>query len=362
MSDKDAIQSDVSEELNDAAEVQAEARAAESEDTPSDRKAHADERQRKLEDIARQVEERDGLQREPLGGEAEPDAPEVAEEKESEPDPLETLGYYRNDSGDLVTKIKVNGVEREVSAEQVKAHLQKDLAGDWKLQQAAEKERQLQEMARSLQQERDKQIQQSMSQATQPPTLGAEEAKKQALQVLEKIWDGDTDAAAEELAKIIQRPGATVDQGKILEEARKAAQSELERRESQRQQEAWQRSVDDGNRELREQHPEIYADERLFDLVNRETERMVTARQAGVAEFAEMSPRDMIVRAAESVQGWLNQSRKPSTSTTSRSERKANLKPVPRGMNATQNTKPAPEVDMSPAAVIERMAAARRVN
>jgi hypothetical protein len=58
--------------------------------------------------------------------------PEVDEavQPEATPDPLKDLGYYRNPKGQLVTKMKVNGQEVEVTADQMKAYIQKDIAGD----------------------------------------------------------------------------------------------------------------------------------------------------------------------------------------------------------------------------------------
>lgn len=363
----DAIYEDVALEQQ---EGETAAESVETTEQPEESPKELSERDRALAEIAKKRYEMDGISVDQPDDEDEPEdetEPEAAElEKESEAgpeeapaDPLAELGYYRNDAGELVTKMKINGVEREVKAEQVKAYLQKDLAGDWKLQQAAERERQLQELAASLQKQREHQIRQSLSQP-QPP-LGAEEAKQQARTVLEKIWDGDSDGAEEALIALLQRNNATVDTNQILQQAKDAAISTLEQREIQRQQQEWEQSVDSGNAMLKQKHPEIYADQYLFDLVNGETARMVQAQQAGVPEYATLMPQQMIEKAADTVQGWLNERRSPQPSGT-RGDRKKTLKPIPQGMNTPRQRKPEQELDMSPAAVIERMAAARRVN
>lgn len=350
------------------------------------------ERERRLADIAREYEKAHGIERgeaeeeesDPVpdpdqedeetehavhtddapGDEADEDSDAEtisAEQADAPDDPLQELGYYRNARGELVTKMKINGEEREVKADHVKAYLQKDIAGDYKLQQAAERERRLQEKEQLLS-ERETQIQQSLSQ--QPPKpLGADEAREQAKAVLERVWDGDSEAAAEALVEFLQRNGnaATVDPNQILSAAEQRALTAIEQREQAREQAVWQQSVDEGNRFLYEQHPEIYNDQRLFDLVNGETARMVQAQQAGDPTFTNLTPKDIIARAAEQVQGWMDERSSPKRN-GNRRERKAGLKPMPKGMSRTPSRQKPQEPDTSPAAVIQRMRAARAVN
>lgn len=294
-----------------------------------------------------------GHQDEP-GADDDPDAGEAAQGD----DPLKKAGYYRNAAGDLVVKMKINGVEKEVKAEQVMQYLQKDIAGDTKLQQASERERRLQEREQLLQQ-REQQIQQSLSKRP-PEKLGDDEAKAQAKAILDKMWDGDTDSAAEELAKALQRGDTTVDPNEILTQAEQRALSAIEQRERQQQQKQWEQSVDEGNRELRAKHAEIYDDPHLFSLVNSETARIHDAQNAGDPEFASLSPKDIILKAAENVQTWMEQrGAKPGKPQQGRDSRKRNLTPMPRGQNRTPTRKQPQEVDNSPAAVIARMRQSR---
>lgn len=319
------------------------------------------ERDQRLAEIAREAEAAAGIK----GSEYEEavvdedDAEQVSDQGAAAPDPLKDLGYYQKDDGKLYTKMKINGVEHEVAADQIKAYIQKDLAGDHKLQQAAERERRLQEQEQLLRQ-REAQIQQSLSQ--RPSAMDADEAKKQAKAVLEQLWGGDTEAATEALVGMMQRGNATVDPNQILLAAEQRALTAIEQREIQKQQQSWHQSVDEGNRFLMEQHPEIYQDQRLFDLVNGETARMVEAQQAGDPELATLTPKDIIARAAQEVQGWMTgRTQPPQKQDGNREQRKAGLKPIPRGMNATRQPKPEQTVDTSPSAVISRMRASRAV-
>lgn len=347
-------------------------------------------REKALSEIARQNEEGYGLTREEEeeaeqegekrddGEEHEEGAPEAKAEGESEEgnesdqpsaaqDPLQELGYYRKDDGKLYTKMKINGEEREVPADQIKAYLQKDIAGDHKLQQAAERERRLQHME-ELVRNRESQIQQSLSQ--RPSQVDAEEAKKQAKAVLERIWDGDEDAAAEALAGYLQRgaqPGYDPEQ--LLAAAEQRTLSRIEQREREKTQEQWERAVDEGNRALMQDHPDIYEDQRLFDMVNGETARMVEAQQAGDPQYTNMTPDQMIATAASSVQEWMDSQGagtgkgggKKTADNQSRQQRKDNLKPIPNRLAKKPTPKQDKEVDTSPAAVVERMRKNRAV-
>ena len=330
------------------------------------------ERETRLAEIARQHAEMNGYgdeEEDTLKAGTEQDPAEQDAGGEQDPaddsadnDPLKALGYYRKDDGQLYTRMKINGTEREVPAAQITAYIQKDLAGDQKLQQAAERERRLQDIERQLK-EREQQFQQSLSTQQPPTTLGAEESRQQAKQVLQKIWDGDDDAAAEALAAFIQQNNAGVDADQLLTQAEQRVMTAMERREAEKQQQVWQQSVEEGNRWLASQHPKIYKDERLFDLVNSETARLVESQKVGDPELANLTPKQIIERAARDVQAWMDGSEgNPEQTQDGRAERKANLKPMPRGMSKRPTPQAKQEVDMSPAAVVARMRQARGVN
>lgn len=343
-------------------------------DTPPEERAgeprEMTERERRMAELVKERYEHEGIDYEPASeGEPEEGEQDAATQDEGGDDPaeeaaetddLQALGYYRKPDGKLYTTVKVNGEEREVLADQVKAYLQKDLAGDWKLQQAADRERRLQEMERQLK-EREAQIQQSLSK--QPPSgMDADSARQQAKAVLQKIWDGDDDAAAEALTEFLQKTSAGQNPDELLREAERRAMTAMERREAERQQQEWQSSVAEGNRWLQTQHPDIYRDQKLFNLVNGETERMVLAQQAGDPDYANLSPRDIIARAADEVQQWMDGRKEQPQRTASRQQRKDGLTPMPRGLSKQPSQKPKHDVDTSPAAVIARMREARAVN
>ena len=91
---------------------------------------------------------------------------------------------------------------------------------------------------------------------------------------------------------------------------------------------------------------------------------MVLAQQAGDPEYANLSPKDIIERAASDVQAWMDgRNEKPKgTAKKDRQQRKDGLKPMPRGLSKQPSQKREQEVDTSPAAVIARMRESRAVN
>ena len=310
------------------------------------------EREKRMSEIAKQYDE--------LNGRRAPEQEVVTKEVVApieviaKDDPLKELGYYHNPAGELVTKMKINGEEREVPASQIKAFLQKDIAGDQKLQQAYEREQAVLAYERTVR-EREAAMQQSFSK----PQEASGDALAAAKAVFESMYDvdADEDAGAKALVEFLQRSNATVNPEQILAEAERRAARLLEQREQARAENEWKKSVEDGNRFLIEAHPEIYSDSNLFDMVNNKTARMVELKQRGDPDYAGMTPKEIIARAAEEVNEWLgNKAEKPQDG--AREARKAGLKPIPRSMSNPPKPKPT-EIDMSPEAVLARMRAAR---
>jgi hypothetical protein len=309
-----------------------------------------------LAEIARENERLLGIEREEE--EQEGDSGKEADSGEQQSaggqDPLSDLGFYKNAKGELVTKIKVNGEEREVPAGQVKQYLQKDLAGDLKLQQAFTKEQQLQQREQQLM-ERENQLRQTATQK-RPSEQDATKLRDTIRAAFDKVYDGDVDSATETLLSVMLERG---DATPTEEQIDRAVMNTLQKQEAAKQQQAWEQSVNEGNRQLAANHPEIYQDEYLFSLVNEATAKMLEKRDRGDPEYINLMPAQIIAKAAEDVREWLGHKRTPGTNAGSREQRKAGLKPVITGSSARPKAPAKQEVDLSPAAVIQRMAKAR---
>jgi len=275
-------------------------------------------------------------------------------------DPLADLGFYRNAADTLVTKIKVNGEEREITAEQYKNYIQKELAGDLKLQQASERERGLTQREQQLAQAEQK-LRQNMTQTVKPSEQDAAKTRQRIKAALENVYDGDLDGATESLMTVVmERGNATLTSAQLQPLIEQTVADTAKRQETTRQQTEWTRSVDEGNRNLAVNHPEIYKDPTLFDLVNGETVRLLQRRNSGDPEIMKLNASEIIAKAADEVTQWLGQKRGTVKSyQDSRQTRKGTLRPVVTGKDRGAQIPATPQKDMSPNAVINRMAASR---
>lgn len=289
---------------------------------------------------------------------------EIPEEKVADvarPDPLASLGYYQNAQGEYVTKLKVNGQEREVSAEQLKAYMQKDIAADQKLQHAADWEKRLKEQEEQMR-IRSQAMQSSLS---QPPKeeLGADELKR-AKAVLEKVYDGDQETAAKELAELInssrrQQPTLSEDQIKAVVDSQ-LTQAE-QARAKRNAEKAWQDSVAAGINDFNTNFKELASDEVYFNEVDRRTKVMLDKQKANDPEFINKTPQEMIRIAAEETKRWADEKTGKNSASQSRQDSKSKLSSMPAASNLRYQKPQKPQVDHSPSAVIENMRRQRSI-
>lgn len=331
------------------------------------------ERDKALAEIARKHEEMIGIEREEeldpgvSDGDKGGDDPGKNQDRagaQGQPagdtDPLAELGFYKNPKGELVTKIKVNGEEREVPASQFRQFIQKDLAGDLKLQQAFNKEQQLSQREQQLA-ERENQLRQTAAVKQKPSEEDAKTLREQIRAAFDKVYDGDVESATEALASVLlERGNATLTPEQLQPLVEQTVLSTTQKQEHAKQLQAWEKSVDEGNRELAKNHPEIYKDENLFALVNSATSRMLDLREKGDPDYINLMPAQIIAKAADEVTQWLGLKRGNETAgNDTRESRKANLKPIVAASGATKKPAAPQQKDMSPTAVIDRMKSGR---
>lgn len=274
----------------------------------------------------------------------------------SAPPPVNTAGWQTRADGVRVKTLMVNGQPREVTEEQYDRLAQKELAGDQKLRLAAEFERKLAERHRQLE-AREQQLNQR---TVQPPVQGVanDELEKMVVQHSELLLEGDTDAANALMVKIISagRGNATTPS---LDEIAEQAATRVERRQAHN---AHSQSVQSGWIEFQQSYADVLADEDAIAFADIQIKR-IESRNPG------MAPRDVILEAGRitrerlklggGTQQALQTSGTGKEVRAEREERKANLRPIPKG-NSTRNVPvKAPAVDYSPAAKIERMRTGR---
>lgn len=291
----------------------------------------------------------------------EGDEPKAAEDvTDPEPEkPKPESPVYINDKGEYVMKLKVNGVEVERSVEQIRATAQKDMAGDQKLQQAAEKERQLSEYHAALEAERQRLEQLSNTQLSEQDA--GNEADENDVKALvakhrEYLYEGDTEKADEIMMQLISvgRQQPTLDVDGVINQAVQRSLQEQQRMtqqaEQKRLQAEYNASLQRGGKWARENYGELLADPDMYRLVDGKTEEIAK-------QNPDLTPEEVIKQATQQVAEKFGKT-KPAEN--NREANKQSLPQQPRRIANSRHTPPAtPKVDTSPAGVIAREKAKR---
>lgn len=290
---------------------------------------------------------------EPAGEDAGDPGEEQAAAEAAQSDKKPETGWYEREDGTRVKRLKVNGEIKELTEEEYDRALSKDLAGDQKLRLAAETQRKLEQ--------REAQLRQLEQQLQQPRELPSGESAEEMQALLKKhydaVYEGDTDAASEIMQEILQkgRQSSTPNLEQLVDQAATRARQSIE---AERQ----TASVNRGWDRLNAEYPEIVQD----DVYLTAADAMLKIVRA---ENPEWEPEQVILetgrRAAEKfgLTKKAAQDAPPASSSQSaeRKERKAQLKPIPKGGTTANRPKQEPQLDMSPEAKIARLRATRAV-
>lgn len=263
------------------------------------------------------------------------------EPKKSEPD---ERGWYTRDDGTRVKRLVVNGRQVEMTEEQYDRQVQKALAGDERLRQAAERERQL-----AL---REQQLNQQSQQSRQQPPSGASSADfdKALAEYHDALLEGDTDAARQKLGEVFQagRQSSTPNiEDLVSTVATRVAQTQAQERHRESVLSAWDK--------FQTEYADIADDDGLLAYADTQIKRLR-------AENPDRKPEVLFMEAGRLTRERLGLSKpqpQQSGDRAERKERKANLKPIPKASGARAPSKAEPKVDMSPQAKIARMRAGR---
>jgi hypothetical protein len=273
----------------------------------------------------------------------EQDDDPVAQEADQKPI---RAGFEDRGDGTLVKKLKVNGREVELTEEEYDRQLSKDLAGDQKLRLAAERERALAER-----EQRIAQMEQRGSQQ-EPPDLGANAVDLDAAlsEYHDAVYAGDQDAAREKLKAVMMqgRQSSTPNIDELVSSVATRVKAEADN-------ERYRESVQKGMGSFKKDYAHIvadpaklaYADARLKEITQTEPD---------------LSPEEAILKAGKmAAEVWPDDTpgKRGSTTDAERTQRKANLKPVPNAGSRQSRSDKKPDVDMSPAAKIARMRSGR---
>ena len=276
------------------------------------------------------------------------DAEKVVVQSQAAQDLSSALGIYQNEQGQQVARMKINGEEREIPAEQVKAMLQKELSGDLKLQEASERQRGLQEYEQKLRAEGVR----LQSLATSQPPVGADEGlREKAGTIIDELVEGDPEIAKDALAEVFKgRQEPTLDTNEVADKAYKRALETLDERDRENDRQK-------GVETLNSDYAHIMQDANLRNMTNDFTKEIMRQEPT-------LSPSDVLVKAAKKTDSWISSLRGENSQNEPTSDRKidkSTLKTIPSGRSAAHVPPKKEQIDNSPAGIIARMAKSRAV-
>lgn len=269
------------------------------------------------------------------------DQPAAEQPKPAEPD---ERGWLTREDGTRVKRLVVNGRQVEMTEEQYDRQVQKALAGDERLRQAAEYEQRLRQ--------REQQLNQQAQQSRQQPPSGASSVDfdKALAEYHDALLEGDTDAARQKLGEVFQagRQSSTPNiEDLVSTVATRVAQTQAQERHRESVQSAWDK--------FQTEYSDIANDDGLIAYADTQIKRLRAENPNGDPEFIMLEAG----RLTREKLGLGKPTQQPSDDRAARMERKANLKPIPKASGARAPSKAEPKVDMSPAAKIARMRASR---
>jgi hypothetical protein len=257
------------------------------------------------------------------------------------------LGQYvvRVD-GKPMFKTLVDGKEELIPLDRARQQLQKHLAADVRLQQAAELRKQLDARAAALQ-ATEAQLKSRQSTAPAPTELNFD---AEAIEIVRSLVTEPEDKAAARLAqtlKAFRQASAPVDVDAITKKAAEVATRTLEEREQSR-------ALKSGFDTFTSSYKDIASDPELFAIADRKTDAIA-------AEHPEWSPGEVMLEAGKQTREWLKSIGAPVKETvdpkipggapSNRQQRKESLRPMPTPRTARpaateENDRPATAADV----------------
>jgi len=256
----------------------------------------------------------------------------------------------------------VNGQQQLIPLEKARADLQKGMAADQRLREAATVQARLEDREKAIV-AREQELQaklQGMHTAATPPQRGEEPQSDESLteearSVVKELFTGSEEDAAAKLADLLLKSrgaaqvSTSMDPAQIAQAAVAAAKQELSV-------EAQAKDVTKGYKKFVEDYPEIAADDNLFAFADGLTSKIE-------AEHPDWMPSEVMLEAGKRTREWV-ESQKGDKKTSEqdpaqndRTERKRKLRRVPRARQGAEPKENTPEE--TPGSIIAEMRKAR---
>jgi hypothetical protein len=335
----------------------------ESQPAPQDRqgKSRTSPRSELTKEIAAKVKaSRTGETIEPEVQEPTPEIPEVPENEEARLDGAEegdknaTPALENSDEEFVTVKIdgKIQQVPRSKVLEVGVRSLQKELAADARLNEAARIHRELEQKSKEILLEKEElrklasSLQEQYNKHNSGPSKDVSEFREAAKQILNAVYHDDQEAAEVALASALAgrtQSAATPNEESIKQAARAEALKALE---EERKREAHRKAV----QAFLDDNAHIAKDPRLFKMTDEETVRVHQ-------EHPEWSTPQVLAEAGRRVTEWARQFR-GAPSTHQASDRKRNLAEMPSPASVRHSPPPAKE-PLTPSERIRQMRLSR---
>jgi hypothetical protein len=275
----------------------------------------------------------------------------VGEEEIQHEDPISPV-FLKN--GQWVTTVKVNGAETTVPFEGLKVSHQKDSASQQRFEEAAAKEKWLNQKESQLRSYVQKL---QTQQATPPPTQGDEPKTdtnftEVAKEYHQALYEDDADKAAELLQTLTsgRSQGATPNVEEAVNKALQEAFSRQQMEQARAQQRDYQKSVKDAVGWFETEYPEIAGNAELRAIADNRTVTIMKEKPS-------LAPGYVIQAAAEYAREWANLNL--GGKSNERAARKKRIVSEPKPARKSAKIGEDDEVEKTPSQVIEEMRAER---
>lgn len=290
---------------------------------------------------------------------------QAAEEGTELPDDLKSdpLADYIVMNGEApMFKTKVDGEEQLIPLDAAKNQLQKHVAAEIRLQQAATERKNLEARAAALaENEAAFNARQQAAEASPPSVVSDvsdQDLEAEAREVVKTLFTGSETEAVEGLTELLgktrQAPGPQVDPQEVANQAVAAARQQLEAERAQEAAAFREKDLNTGFEQFSKEYPDIVGDVNLFRYADGMTDTIEV-------EHPDWAPSKVMAEAGKRTRSWVESMKAPSEAErqpSDRHNRKRNLTPMPRARSGTQEA-PAEAAAETPQSMMEEIRAAR---
>ena len=250
-------------------------------------------------------------------------------------DPL--ADYIVMDGDTPMFRTKVDGEEKFIPLDVAKTQLQKSVAAEVRLQQAAAERKQLDEREAQIRiNEATLQERMNLTVTSPPPDQDVSDQgqEDEVRGVVESLFTGTEDQAVEKLTHLLQSRNPAVNTGEIANQAVAAARKQLDAENAVKVEEIRRQDINSGYKMFGADYPEIVKDPNLFAYADAMTDGIS-------ADNPTWGPSEVMAEAGRKTTEWVESLRGPSRPLADpagdRRSNKRNLKPMPRpGSGAAQ--------------------------